>query len=612
MVQGKSLNIKETGLKKISGYIITLAAPVIMFFLLQCCVQFPATGIQEENAFFSCIWMEALSLTLILFSGSIKIPLAALSLFFLLLGTAEHYVYRFRASFLTPIDFFSAGTAFNVAANYDFTPDPALIFVFVSFIILTALIIFLCPSGRDVKFFANTSLRLTYACIFLISLVGMTQYIRHYDRYENKALDISDNAFHSYRNNRREGVIIRLLYDSGYIFVREPEGYSASREEEILKEYGEKAAGAVPAKEELPDIVVVMNESFSDPSLVGPIETNTDYMPFVHSLQEGRENTVTGVINVSVQGGNTPNTEFEFLTGCSMAFLPRGSIPFQQYLTHDIPAMPRYLSSMGYETVAMHPYLSNGWNRTRAYPYLGFSDMKFLEYFEEMDPEYVREYISDKFFLSAIRDEVDRRNDDGPVFSFNVTMQNHSSYSKDYDNLKRDIRILSDEDTPYLHEMENYLNLVKLSDDAFREMVEYYEGSDRKTLLVFFGDHQPPTINYEPVFHNLGTDRRNLSQETEWDIYRVPFVIWANYDIEEESGIETSVNYLGNLVMKKAGIPLYDFRSYLDELSNEVPVVSAVRTVDKNGQSRNTGEEEPDLSEYGRLQYYELFDGKAE
>ena len=602
----------KTTVKNIIGYLLALIAPVIIFFLLQSLIQFPVTGIQEENAFFSCLWMEALSLTLILFSGSIKIPLTVLSLLFLLLGTAEHYVYRFRASFLTPIDFFSAGTAFNVAANYDFTPDFSLIFVFISFLILIALILFLCPSKKDVAFFKNSSLRITYAFIFLICLIGMTHYVRHYDSYENKVLDISDNAFHSYKNNRREGVVIRLLYDSGYLFVDKPEGYSASREEELLKEYGEKASGAVPGKDELPDIVVVMNESFSDPLEVGPIETNTDYMPFIHSLQEGRENTVTGIINVSVQGGNTPNTEFEFLTGCSMAFLPRGSIPFQQYLTHDIEAIPRYLSSLGYETLAMHPYLSNGWNRTRAYPYLGFSDMKFLEYFEEMDPEYVRDYISDSFFLSAIREEVEKRNDDGPVFSFNVTMQNHSSYSKDYDNLKRDVEILADEDTPYLHEMENYLNLVKLSDDAFREMVEYYEKTDRKTLLVFFGDHQPPTINYEPVFHNLGTDRRNLSQETEWDIYRVPFVIWANYDIEEEKGLETSVNYLGNLVMQKAGIPLYDFRSYTEDLSLRVPVISAIRTVDNTGQSRNTGEEEPDLGEYRKLQYYELFDRKAE
>ncbi len=605
MVQGKSV-------KKYGGYLLLLLSPVIIFFLFQSYIQFLPTGIKAVNAVYSCLWMEALCLSLVLFSGSVKIPLIAVSLFFMLLGIAENYIYRFRASFLTPIDLFSAGTALNVAANYDFMPTFSLIAVTVGFAALMVLIYFFCPSNKGFILHDKTGMRIGLGFVTLVMFLGMTYYVRHYDSFDKKILDISDNAFHSYKNNKREGAVLRLLYDSGYIFVHKPDEYSEEAAAEILDSYGEQAGNSVPARDELPDIVVVMNESFSDPHEVGPLDTDVDYMPFIHSLQEGHENTVTGIINVSVQGGNTPNTEFEFLTGNTMAFLPKGCIPFQQYLTHDIDAMPRYLSSLGYETLAMHPYLSNGWNRTRAYPYLGFSDMKFLEYFEEMDPEYVREYISDEFFSSAIIKEVEKRNDDGPVFSFNVTMQNHSSYSKDYDNLKRQVKIIAEEDTPHLHEMENYLNLVKLSDDAFREMVEHYENTDRKTLLVFFGDHQPPTINYEPVFHNLGTDRRNLDEETEWNVYRVPFVIWANFDIEEEQNIETSVNYLGNLVLKKAGIPLDEYRCFTDTFSGKVPVISAIRTIDSEGHSRNAGEPEPDLTEYERLQYYELFDRKTE
>ena len=49
--------------------------------------------------------------------------------------------------------------------------------------------------------------------------------------------------------------------------------------------------------------------------MLGDFTTNEDYMPYLHSLQNGAENTVTGYLNVSVCGGNTANTEFEFLTG---------------------------------------------------------------------------------------------------------------------------------------------------------------------------------------------------------------------------------------------------------------------------------------------------------
>jgi phosphoglycerol transferase MdoB-like AlkP superfamily enzyme len=103
----------------------------------------------------------------------------------------------------------------------------------------------------------------------------------------------------------------------------------------VLESYTEQEddADSSDKKEELPNIIVVMNESFSDLKVLGDFTTNEDYMPYLHSLLNGAENTVTGYLNVSVCGGNTANTEFEFLTGNSMAFLPQGSIPYQQYIT---------------------------------------------------------------------------------------------------------------------------------------------------------------------------------------------------------------------------------------------------------------------------------------
>lgn len=120
-------------------------------------------------------------------------------------------------------------------------------------------------------------------------------------------------------------------------------------------------------EEDLPNIIVMMNESFSDLSVLGDFETNEDYMPFIHSLEQGEKNTVTGMLNVSVCGGNTANTEFEFLTGNTMAFLPQGSIPYQQYINGDLKALPDYLKTLGYQTIATHPYNAGGWERDTVY-----------------------------------------------------------------------------------------------------------------------------------------------------------------------------------------------------------------------------------------------------
>lgn len=61
-------------------------------------------------------------------------------------------------------------------------------------------------------------------------------------------------------------------------------------------------------EETLPNILVIMNEAFSDVGVLGELDVSEDYMPFVHSLQKGEENALTGTLHVSVKGGNTANT----------------------------------------------------------------------------------------------------------------------------------------------------------------------------------------------------------------------------------------------------------------------------------------------------------------
>ena len=58
-------------------------------------------------------------------------------------------------------------------------------------------------------------------------------------------------------------------------------------------------------------IIAIMDETFSDPAVLGEFETNKDYMPFVHSILRGEvANTISGYTDVSVLGGNTANSEF--------------------------------------------------------------------------------------------------------------------------------------------------------------------------------------------------------------------------------------------------------------------------------------------------------------
>lgn len=398
--------------------------------------------------------------------------------------------------------------------------------------------------------------------------------------------------------SQADGFAVTFLMDLQYLSVEKPEGYSAAQAQEILESYGKHTTGDMA---QMPNIIVVMDEAFSDPAVLGEFTVNQDYMPFVHSLQQGADNTITGLLNVSVKGGNTANTEFEFLTGNTMAFLPAGSIPYQQYIMGEISSVVSDLKEMGYVTYAMHPYYATGWNRDKVYPYLGFEHAYFIDAFTT--PSYVRKYVDDASCVDKIIEIYENKEAGQPMFLFNVTMQNHSPYTESYMNLKEDITV----EGANTQALSQYLSLIKLSDAALESLVTYFAGQMEPTVIAFFGDHQPTDSVVQPILTANGISTDSLSPEEEAKHYEVPYVIWANYDIREGTNEDISANYLAAKVLDEAGVPLSAYQSYLLELSGEIPVVSSERVVDVDGKEQSVSETEA-LNTYKKLQYYQLFD----
>ncbi len=91
--------------------------------------------------------------------------------------------------------------------------------------------------------------------------------------------------------------------------------------------------------------------------------------------------------------------------------------------------------------------------------------------------------------------------------------------------------------------------------------------------------------------------------------YQVPYVIWANYDIGQEQGADTSVNYLAADVLSRAGVPTDAYHDFLLGLKKEYPVISTVRTVKADGSEVPSSGEAGEMDVYRKLQYYRLFDG---
>ena len=151
---------------------------------------------------------------------------------------------------------------------------------------------------------------------------------------------------------------------------------------------------------------------------------------------------------------------------------------------------------------------------------------------------------------------------------------------------------------------------MKISDEAIKKLICYFSEQDEDTIIVFFGDHQPTNSVISPIWKLNGKSSGTLSLEDETLRYKVPFFIWANYDIIEESNVETSPNFLGNKVLEAAGIPLSGFRNFLAELEENYPVISSIRVEDAFGNSYETKDVADALNEYAILQYHYLLDSK--
>ncbi len=320
-----------------------------------------------------------------------------------------------------------------------------------------------------------------------------------------------------------------------------------------------------------PNLIVIMNESFADYTSIGKgLTLSQDCMPFIHGL---KENTIKGTAYVSVFGGNTPNSEYEFLTGNTMGFLPPSSVGFNLFVRGEMPSLVSELEAVGYDTLAIHPYRGTNYRRHLVYPQLGFDEYLTRDDFE--NPEYIRSYISDwSLSEKIIRKylEHDEATDD-PFFSYNVTMQNHGGYvSTNTKGLAQRVRVRNS--TVNRIKTSIYVNLIRESDSVYQKLVEYFTDVDEPVAILMFGDHQA-NLGDNTYNYLLGKAEENLTPEERMEKYKVPFVCWANYDIEEEVIEKTSLNYLYSIIADRLGLPLTGYQKYLLDLNKEIPVLAA-------------------------------------
>lgn len=400
------------------------------------------------------------------------------------------------------------------------------------------------------------------------------------------------------------GYILNFVLQLRETFVKKPDGYNVKNIEEIDSMFsGNNNANE---KMEYPDVFIVMDESFADLSVLGSeISTNQPVTPFFDSLQE---NVIKGYALSSVFGGGTPNSEYELLSGNTMGFLPQGSIVYQQYIHDKTYSMISYMSKLGYYCRATHPYLSDGWERTKVYPDFGFDEISFIEDYPQK--ELIRDYVSDKEMFEEMLDtyKENKKQSGKRQLTFGVTMQNHGSYDYEGNNFENEI-ILNGYTKNY-SDVEQYLTLIHESDKALEYLIESLSQVDHPVLLLFFGDHLP---NLDSDFYQEvhGGDFQTLDEQVLR--YKVPFVIWTNYDIDEEFVECTSLNYLSTYLYKAASLPLPEYNLFLEKVEKQIPMINSQGYYSLSKQcflsiSDAEGEEKKLLNLYNQVEYNCMFD----
>lgn len=554
-----------------------------------------------------------------------------ISIYSLAAGIANYFVMSFRNNPLLPWDLKSAKTALSVSDNYNY--DINCRFIVSTLVLLLMLICGSCFSQKNGRPF-RSRIRLGVCAGSLVFLIAVS--LGMMNNTVTGYLLTPTNLFTQWASYRDNGFTVTFLQNLQYLHIKKPSGYNGDTLDEELQQFlashesgrtdSSYSSGSSDqdhqAGTETPHIIAIMNESFSDLSVLHDFETNEDYMPYVHNLQkQNLPNLITGHLFVSVCGGNTANTEFEFLTGNTMAFLPSGSIPYQQYISSDLDSLARQYDEKGYTTTGLHPYNASGWNRNLVYPWLGFENTCFRSDFYPV--RIIRKYVSDESACSRLSSLYEKRAPGEKLFLFEVTMQNHGGYSEIYDNFPIQVR-LEDIHTASSSAAENYLTLIQESDRAFQELISTFESADEPVIILMFGDHQPNDYVSENIASLTGVAKSDRSLEESQNRYIVPYVIWANFDLDKESaglsdaGYELlndntmSSNYLGACLTRLAGLETTDYQDFLLILKETLPVITANAAIDKDGNYMTIDEAEktwPELMDlYEKLQYRALFD----
>lgn len=403
-------------------------------------------------------------------------------------------------------------------------------------------------------------------------------------------------AYYAQRVNYiRNGFVGGMLYNLDVTAMKQPLGYNRASMKDIVDRYVDEAdqlnRDRRPGRLDDVNIVVVLSESFTDPTQMAGVRLEDDPISFTRQLMS---ETTSGTMLAQRYGGGTANMEFEVLTGMSMSqFTPQLDSPYQMIVPEysSFPSAVDLLGEHGHDAIAIHPYTTQMYRRETVYPVLGID--KFISEGELQSEERIEENprISDASAFEEVTYQLE--SSDRPLLVNLVTMQNHFPSRGVYSDT---VPIAG------LHgwaeeQVSGYVRGLAHSDAALEDFVAELEGSAEKTAVIFYGDHHPPVWPERVRAKNGGI--RTLS---------TPYFMWANFGLKTLPPAElTSPIHFLPMLYEAADAQVPPYYALLARLRELVPAMESGRYLDSGkGLVPETGlsaEAARVLNDYRMVQY---------
>ena len=402
-------------------------------------------------------------------------------------------------------------------------------------------------------------------------------------------------------NYQRNGFVAGLLFNMHVTAMKQPPGYSKAAVEAIASRYRAEATAMNEGRTATLDetnVVIILSESFSNPTWLKSVEFPTDPIPKTTATMA---ETVSGRMLAPGLGSGTANTEYELLTGQSLSQLsPQLSTPYEQLVSKydTFPSAVGYLRDRGHTPIAIHPFSPRMYSRPKVYDAFGFEDFITKDQMKFKGRGGGR-FIDDQSAFNEVLHQIDSH--DEPVLAHLVTMQNHMPYGNQYDD---PINPTSGLPPNFAKLAGQYARGLARTDDALAELLATLKKSPEPTAVIFYGDHLPPQVYPQSL----------VEREGPLTTHQTPFLIWSNRKQLPHTELPTTspTQFMPKL-FNALEVPIPPWYALLDALDKQVPAMDAGFAINAAGEKVAPKDLDPAakkvLADY-RMVMYDLSIGK--